>query len=66
MITPDQRIAQLQSTIAARQGRPGYARNVAAMRAELAKLQAAKAAVPKPKPDTPESGGGLTPQPDAA
>lgn len=48
----DARIAKLNATIAARQNKPGYARNVAAMKAELSKLQVAKAAE-KAKPASP-------------
>ena len=35
----NRRIADLQNRIAARDGKPGYKRNVAALKAELAKLQ---------------------------
>lgn len=56
MITVDQRIAELKSKIGARKGKPGYKRNVAAMEAELAKHQTAKAsAAVKPKPEPKES-----------
>lgn len=48
----DARIAKLQATIAARQNKPGYARNVAALKAELAGLQVARAAE-KAKPASP-------------
>lgn len=35
---PAARLAQIESMIAARDGKPGYVRNVAALKAELARL----------------------------
>lgn len=40
------RIAIIKARIAARDGKPGYKRNVAALKAELTKLQAQDAAKP--------------------
>lgn len=48
----DARIAKLQATIAAREGKVGYARNLVALKAELSKLQVAQAAE-KAKPASP-------------
>lgn len=36
----EQRIAQIKTAIATREGKPGYTRNVEALKAELAKLTA--------------------------
>lgn len=44
------RVALIQARIAEREGKPGYKRNVAALKAELAKLTNPKAD-PKDSPD---------------
>lgn len=41
-MTTERRIADIQAKIAERAGKPGYKRNVEAMRTELAKLQSEK------------------------
>lgn len=53
----DVRIAQLLAKIAAREGKTGYARNVSALKSELAKLQVSKAiAAVSPATDPNDSG----------
>lgn len=51
---PAARIAQIESMIAARDGQPGYKRNVVALKAELARLteiqDLATFAAPDPSP----------------
>jgi hypothetical protein len=66
----DVRIAQLQARIASREGKPGFTRNVAALKTELAKLQIAKASAEVNRTqttnDSAEANTGLTADEPAA
>jgi hypothetical protein len=41
-MTTTERLAQLRAMLAAREGKPGYKRNVEAIKAEIAKLESGK------------------------
>lgn len=60
---PDVRIAQIETMIAAREGVPGYKKNLVALKAELSRLQGVRAAQSNDPSADPQESAGLTGDP---